>query len=124
MLRRGFLFRIAGMLGGLGGLGVEGVSADISVPCPDCGKPAMPRRRCKNATEYACTQCGRELPLGAFIFTLKDNDPRCYAFFPPDIERIFRSDIPFRPLWPESVVDVAGFASESSRDQDARYHLR
>jgi predicted RNA-binding Zn-ribbon protein involved in translation (DUF1610 family) len=106
MLRRSFLCRLAGMLGGLVGLGVEGVMADVSVPCPDCGKPAIPRRRYKNATEYACTQCGRELPLGAFIFTLKDNDPRCYAFFPLDIEKMFRSDIPFRPLGPESVVEA------------------
>jgi hypothetical protein len=77
------------MLGGLVGLGVGGVMAEDSVPCPDCGKPALPRRRCKGATEYACTECGRELPLGAFIFTLKANDPNYYAFFPEDIERMF-----------------------------------
>src|SRR5215472_2636713 len=103
MLRRDFLCRLAGMLGGLVGLGVEGVMADVSVSCPDCGKPAMPRRRCKDATEYACTKCGRELPLGAFMFTLKANDPRYYAFFPPDIDKMFRP-VPFRPLWPESVM--------------------
>lgn len=104
MLRRSFLFRFAGLLVGLVGLGVKGVRADNSVPCPDCGKPAIPRRRYKNATEYACTQCGRELPLGAFTFTMKDNDPHCYALFPLDIEKAFRSDVPFRPLWPESAV--------------------
>jgi predicted RNA-binding Zn-ribbon protein involved in translation (DUF1610 family) len=99
MLRRSFFCHLAAMLGGLVSLGVEGVTANISVPCPDCGKPAMPRRRCKDATEYACTECGPELPLGAFMFKLKANDPRYYAFFPPDIEKMFRP-IPFRPLWP------------------------
>jgi len=79
--------------------------ADISVPCPECGKPAFPRRWCKGATEYAC-ECRRDLPLGAYVFTLKANDPRYYVFFPPDLERMFRSDIPFRPLWPESVVEA------------------
>jgi hypothetical protein len=40
------------------------------------------------------------------MFTLKDNDRRYYAFFPLDIEKMFRPDIPFRPLWPESVMDA------------------
>jgi hypothetical protein len=79
--------------------------ADVSVPCCYCGNPAIPRRRYKNATEYACTGCGQELPLGATMFTLKDNDPDYYAFFPLDIERSFRKDIPSRPLWPQSVAD-------------------
>src|SRR5262245_319079 len=105
MLRRSFLFRLIGMLGGLVGLGGERAKADISVPCPDCGKPARARRRYKDATEYACTECGRDLPLGAFMFTLKDNDPRYYAFFPLDIEKMFRPDVRGRPLWPKSVED-------------------
>jgi hypothetical protein len=105
MLRRIFLCRLAGILGGLGIFGVEGAKADISAPCPECGKPAIPRRWCKGATEYAC-ECGRDLPLGVYVFTIKANDPRYYVFFPPDLDRIFRKDVPFRPLWPEPVKDV------------------
>jgi hypothetical protein len=94
------------MLGALVGLGANGVMADDSVPCPDCGKPAIPRRRCKEATEFACTECGRDLPLGAYVFTMKANDPRYYVFFPRDLEKMFRRDIPYRPLWPELVKDA------------------
>jgi hypothetical protein len=32
--------------------------------------------------------------------------PRYYAFFPLDIEKMFRPDIPFMPLWPKSVMDA------------------
>jgi hypothetical protein len=92
MFRRDFLCRLAGMLGGLVGLGVEGLGADVRVTCPYCGNPSMPRRRCKDATEYVCFKCPDvgELPLGAFMFTRKANDPNYYAFFPPDVERAFR----------------------------------
>ena len=111
MFRRNFLFRLIGMLGGLVGLGGERAKAGNSVPCPDCGKPARPRRRYKDATEYACTECGKDLPLGAFMFTLRDNDPRHYAFFPLDIEKMFRPDVPFRPLFPGATNDFAELRS-------------
>jgi len=89
MLRRSFLFRLAGVLGSLASLSVERVVADDSVPCPDCGSPSRPRRWCEGATEYACFECGKDLPLGAFMFTRKTNDPNYYWFFPADIERMF-----------------------------------
>jgi predicted RNA-binding Zn-ribbon protein involved in translation (DUF1610 family) len=92
MLRRSFLCRFVGILGGFIGLGVESVMADVPVPCPECGKASMPRRQYKNATEYVCLNCAAngDLPLIAYTFTRKGNDPNYYAFFPADIEAAFR----------------------------------
>jgi hypothetical protein len=94
------------MLGGLVGLGFGGVMAEDSVPCPECGKPAVPRRWCKGATEYACSECGRNLPLGALIFTLKVNDPNYYVFFPADVDRmIIDSNEPVESPWEGVLMD-------------------
>jgi hypothetical protein len=79
------------MVAGLVGLDLGSEKAS-AVACPNCGNPAMPRRSCKDATEYACFGCpdAGELPLGAFMFTRKANDPNYYAFFPADIKRMFK----------------------------------
>jgi hypothetical protein len=55
----------------------------------------MPRRHYKGATEYVCLNCAAEgaLPLVAYMFTRKPNDPNYYCFFPADIEAAMSPDL-------------------------------
>jgi len=88
MIRRSFLGLLAGTLGAVVSPSVQSISSEVPVSCPECGRPSMPRRRYKDATEYVCLNCAAngELPLAAYTFTRKANDPGYYCFFPADIE--------------------------------------
>jgi len=88
MLRRSFLHRLAGIVGGVVGIGGARGRAEVLVACPECGRPALPRRRYEEATEYVCLDCAArgEWPLAAYTFTRKANDPNYYCFFPADID--------------------------------------
>ena len=92
MIRRNFLKSFAGVLGGFVGFGIGSTRADVPVSCPYCGSPSIPRRRYLDATEYVCLDCASkgDIPLIAYSFTRKANDPDYYVFFPADIDRMFR----------------------------------